>query len=111
MIKNKHKTRKGSKTLSFRDIRLKILPATKAIGWNLLMKRTNIKRSYMQFTKMVKISPRPLFNAQKNKKIQGIQIVIYRLSQKLSIFPSICIKSFMPTFNRRISPESLSVEF
>jgi hypothetical protein len=34
-----------SKTLSLRDNRLKILPATKTIGWNLLMKRTNIKKN------------------------------------------------------------------
>jgi hypothetical protein len=47
----------GSKILNLRDNRLKFLPATKGIGWNFLMKRTKIKRSYVQFTKIVKISP------------------------------------------------------
>jgi hypothetical protein len=49
-----------------------------------------------------------------NIKIQGIQIVCFytfcRLSRKLSIFYSICIKSFMSIFDHRISPERLSVE-
>jgi hypothetical protein len=47
----------GSKMLGLRDNRLKILPERKAIEWNLLMKRTNIKRSNVQFTTSVKISP------------------------------------------------------
>jgi hypothetical protein len=50
-----------------------------------------------------------------NIKIQGIQIVCFytfcRLSRELSIFYSICIKSFMSIFDHRVSPESLSVEF
>jgi hypothetical protein len=54
----------GPKTLRLRDNRLKSFTTnTKAIGWNLLMKRTKAKRSYVQFTKIAKISP-PLFKAQ-----------------------------------------------
>jgi hypothetical protein len=50
----------GSKMLSLRDNRLKSSTSNKR---NFLMKRTKIKRSYVQFTKIVKISP-PLFNPQ-----------------------------------------------
>jgi hypothetical protein len=39
------------------------------------MKRTKIKRSYVQFTKIVKISP-PCSMHRQPHKIQGIQIVI-----------------------------------
>jgi hypothetical protein len=39
------------------------------------MKRTKIKRSYVQFTKIVKISP-PCAMHRQPHKIQGIQIVI-----------------------------------
>jgi hypothetical protein len=46
----------GSEMLSLRDNRSKILPAAKGVGLNFLMKRTKIK-SYVQFTKIVKISP------------------------------------------------------
>jgi hypothetical protein len=62
----------GSKMLSLRDNRLIILPVTKGIWWNFLMKRTKIKRDYVQFTKIVKISPL----CSMHHKIQGIQIVI-----------------------------------
>jgi hypothetical protein len=66
----------GSKMRSLRDNRLKTLPATKGLGWNFLMKRTKIKRSYVQFTKIVKISP-PCSMHRYSRKIQGIQIDIF----------------------------------
>jgi hypothetical protein len=44
----------GSKMLSLQDNRLKS-STNKRIGWNFLMKRTKIKRNYVQF--IVKISP------------------------------------------------------
>jgi hypothetical protein len=65
----------GLKMLSLQDNRLKILPATKGIGSNFLMKCTKIKSSYVQFTKIFKISP-PCSMHRKPHKIQGIQIVI-----------------------------------
>jgi hypothetical protein len=62
VTKNKHTTfnKYGIKN-ALRDNRLKILAATKAIRWNLLMKRTNIKRNhdYVQSTMFVQNSPSP----------------------------------------------------
>jgi predicted small secreted protein len=58
----------GSKTITLRDNRLKSFTSNKS-------SRINIKGSYVQFKKIVKISSL-LFNEQINKKIQGIQIVI-----------------------------------
>jgi hypothetical protein len=48
----------GPKMLSLRDNRLKILPATKGIGWNFLRNVKKYKGAMYNLQKIVKISHR-----------------------------------------------------
>jgi hypothetical protein len=48
---------------------------------------------------------------KKSKGFRSYFLRFFLLARKLSIFYSIHIKSFMPIFDHRMSPEILSVEF
>jgi hypothetical protein len=78
------------------------------------MKRTNIKKEPCTIYKNSENFAPPVQCREKLKNPRDSDrncfYVFCRLSPKLSIFYPTCIKSFMPIFDHRISPECLSVD-
>jgi hypothetical protein len=106
----------GSKTFSLRDKKSFITNKSNLVEF--------INETYKHKKELCTIykncqnfAPFSLFNAQmtpqKNTRDsdRNCFYVFCQLSRKLNVFDPICIKSFMPIFDHRIRPDSVSVEF